>query len=854
MRRVFFSSSRSSIEFLETRIAPATVTVSFAAGFLTLSSDGECDVEISQVGPNAFRISVDDTVTTDTAEPVSGSFIDVKGPLTGILFNGSNGDDSLTLKGLRGLKGVGTREGIKFLGGSGVDSFTARDVEVAGNVLVDLGTGGADGQIASFGGNRFRVSGVLDVIAGDSGSDVAFTANASSVGRLMVTGGAGDDSLEVKGMSATFGREIVFNGADGDNSVTVTAPTLSIGKSSDATRKGRSLTVMGGAGRDDLDIYSGISASLKGSIFVDAGDGENRCEVKGSLVSFGGSCGASLSYTGGSGNDSVLVDGSRLTVARSVAVVNAGGGENKLTISGASVSVGKDGCGDSVVYKGEGGTDDLEIDVRSAKMSGGIRFNPGDGDNSLVCAGSSLTLGASTSAPSTSLDPLAFGHSILYVAGDGGTDELVIDYSTLIARGALEMTVGANGGGFNAPSLMGFSVGGESVTVGKSASSGRSIAVMGNEVGPTTSEVELGSRNLTLFGDLLVTGIQGGLSLDVNADQLSIRGAIQVVAGSGADTVSILADGVVAKLATVDLGNVDAFEAVSFNDSTAIAGDTITIVSHGFEDGDQVVYDGSGGSNIGLSTGTVYYVKKVDNDQFSLLAAEADTTPVILTAATGGGVDVVLLVRSEVASAPQEISISGKSGNRGFTGKNGDGLIFRDGLALKIDTGDTVGQAEFHGGRPSAVKDALDSLVEENVILENVAVEKAFSAVLGNGASGVDIDNFVARAGFALNTGAGNDTVAIEMRSLFGSSSIAGIANIQLGSGDDRIDVGNAGESDDAFSGDAYRNDVVNFGRSLTVLGGGGSDTCNDIGGTNIFKAGVVPTLTGLIVDPVDPI
>jgi len=71
--------------------------------------------------------------------------------------------------------------------------------------------------------------------------------------------------------------------------------------------------------------------------------------------------------------------------------------------------------------------------------------------------------------------------------------------------------------------------------------------------------------------------------------------------------------------------------------------DTITFAGHGFVTGDPVTYTSSAGIG-GLSTGTVYYVIRVDADtiQLALNAVNANAgTEIVLTAATGAADDTL---------------------------------------------------------------------------------------------------------------------------------------------------------------------------------------------------------------------
>jgi hypothetical protein len=279
---------------------------------------------------------------------------------------------------------------------------------------------------------------------------------------------------------------------------------------------------------------------------------------------------------------------------------------------------------------------------------------------------------------------------------------------------------------------------------------------------------------------------------------------------------------------------------------------TLQIAGHGFTQGQAVVYaPGAGGVIGGLTAGTVYYAI-VDSDNAIRLAASAENaladTPVALTL-TAAGTGTQEFLATNVS--PQSVQLLGKTGINGVA-LVGAGLTFRDALSVSIDGAEAAanrGQAVFQSGRSAQLVAALNSLVDESVRIANVLVTKDTVVALGEAGSRVDIDNLNARAAFTLRTNGGADSVFLERASLFGSSTITGIAQILLGDGDDTVRIGENNEiNPNPVVGIVNgRNNQVSFGAALTVDGGAGDDSINNINNpTNLFKTGVTPTLTSV--------
>jgi hypothetical protein len=756
------------------------------------------------------------------------------------------------------------------------------------------------------------VTGTLQTTFGADGGEVSVSAVDAVIGALSVTGGAGDDRIEFSGTKAVVTRDIFFSAGNGTNSLFLASDVLTVGKSSVLERKDRSVTFTGGTGSDDFTITAELTATLGGGVQVNLGAGTNTIGFGGGTIGLGAAAGNSLSYTGAEGSDALSFSSAKFTTSGALDV-SAGAGANLLNLSSPTLTIGKgsagatagfavnyagtggddtvkigeststvdlkgairmdagagsntlelDGAslkvaaglpaafGSSVFYTGGANADVFNLEAKTATLAGAVIFRPGDGANSLTLTGASLSLGKTTAAFTGETNSKEIAKSVLYIAEGAGTDALISDYSSLKTSGSVELV----GTAFTGSSLE-LEIGGDSVNIGKSAALGRSVALLGKSSEASTSgELSINALVASLAGDLQAEGVQNGLTLGVNANRLTVLGAVKVTGGNGSDSVTIDADGSVAKLSSIDLKGVDAIDVAQDFDAADsgvvdVADNEITIVGHGFSTGDAVVYDpGSGGAIVGLTAGTVYYVIAVDDDVLQLAASEEDAlaeTPVAVDLTSVGTGTQELLATT---LPDQSVVLGGKTGLTGAA-LVGAGLTFKDALTITVDGNANAalsGQKPFQATRSDAVVAGLNALVTESVEITNVSVAKALAATLGESRSQVAIDNLVAKTTFNLDTKGGADEVLIETKSFFGISNITGIASILLGAGDDSVRIGQTGENTkDGVTGLAIRNNQVSFGAALTVNGGDGNDTSNQIGSTNLFKTGITPTLTSV--------
>jgi hypothetical protein len=337
-------------------------------------------------------------------------------------------------------------------------------------------------------------------------------------------------------------------------------------------------------------------------------------------------------------------------------------------------------------------------------------------------------------------------------------------------------------------------------------------------LGASTAKSDKGlTRSIFYSGESCV---DNGDTLSVDADLVVTSGSIEMIKTSGEAqmTMSITSNDVVVGLAGA-AGNSVVFkggEDVADSGSLTIDSTKLTLK------GNLSSSDFDAGLTVGVRAaklsvlGGINVVSGAGTDSFLL---DADGTVAKASVIDLGGTD-------SANDFAQDISITGKSGNSAFTGTVADGLIFTSALTVRGAS-------------------AVDGM-EETLDINCVSVGGDLVANFGATVTTVTIDNLLAKGALNINTGDGNDLVKFETRSLYGISTITKFAAIQLGAGDDRIEIGDSVESTDAAADVKYRNNQVSFLAGLEADGGTGANTKNEILSCNDFKAGFPVTTPNL--------
>ncbi len=330
-------------------------------------------------------------------------------------------------------------------------------------------------------------------------------------------------------------------------------------------------------------------------------------------------------------------------------------------------------------------------------------------------------------------------------------------------------------------------------------------------------------------GDFKASYGAGGGSVDFFADSTSIKGAVKLVGGAGADAFSF------GKVVNVDKG----LTVSDVGQGISVAFQNATIVIGKGRGGQAIDFDGGSGDdslkfvggNVTLKGG-LEFSGGAGADTADLNAASLKVDGSIRL--EGGSGDDTLNVLASTLSVSGSLTILG-GGGANVSSVFADGLIKGD---VNLDMGGADGggnQTFLIGGISGAVgalkigrslnveSDATDPLhhgFTDFLWATDVTVGRDVNIEMGAVDSSVSLDNIFVHGGLNIDTGAGNDTVAIEQAGLTGPSIIGKLASIQLGSGDDVIRIGK--------SNAAGSNDFVIFKGGLRVNGGPGTDASND--------------------------
>ncbi len=646
----------SPVEPLESRIAPAVVTATFTtAGLLTLTSDGSVQADVVQVSKDNFRVSVDADSSVRFGAGAGAGYLDFKGALTGLIINGGTGDDEFRLIGLKALKS------LTFVGGNGDDKLSADDISVAGNVSVSFGAGtssldegtGEDrpAQELAFGGLGLTVTGKLQVDCGANGVRMEIKAATTAMGSLAVTGGDGTDKLSIQGQNFTLTQDLAFIGGDGLNSVNLSATSISIGKSvsTDLRFKDHSITFEGGSGADSLDLAARGGAKFAGSIFCSMGQGNNSMQMSGDALTLGvaAATGDSVSYAGGDGIDTVVLSAPAVTTTGAINVSAAGAGQNKLSLAGGVIKLGKNTGGRSVIFSGGADTDDVTVgSARSAStLAGAVSCVMGDGTNSVTMTGGVLTLGSATTAV-VALGSTA-GDSISY-SGGSGTDNVQVTALSVTTAGVINISNAGNGN--NVLALTG-----DVLKLGKNTA-GNSVAFTG---GADADTVTIGAdRSVsTLAGAVTFSSTAGGDNA-LLIDGTNVKAlAVNYTGGAGSDTFESTATA--ADLLSVAFNGGNGDNAVSFEGSSLKLGKSAVVL----EKGNSLTYTGGTGddsltldANKSVLLGGVAFTGGDGLNNATLLGASL-TLGASTATADGGSTRSIAYSASSTANAGDTLSV-----------------------------------------------------------------------------------------------------------------------------------------------------------------------------------------------------
>lgn len=645
-------------------------------------------------------------------------------------------------------------------------------------------------------------------------------------GVLTITGDGADNRVEV---SSVIGNQVLVAGLNG---------TLLNGASAsllfEVPAKGlASITAELGAGNDDFTLRDLL---VKGDVTVTDGDGGISMQMRDLNA-------RNFTLSGSDATDSLSSGGMML---RGNFTLELGGGTNFASLSGVSKILG------ALSYSGTG-SDWMNLTDVDVKRGVGFEFGGSQGRADFY--GTANIQGGMRVASTANL-LLTMNTDVAKIAGDVivglGAGENLVDLIASISldvRGRLQVTGGSgddelsfSGYRVNVTGGVTFDAGGGENTFGQASAlfststlkvnggAGIDLVDLSDSVDTTIkglASFSLGDGENTFTAPDLIGTVSlgsftytGGEGRDRIASSKAwlVRGASQIELGAGANTLDITS-----RSATFG-GRLEVHSAsVGLEESTIrIEASTVAALKGVFitQTGDavQTMYMNGGYSLV--IKGGLTYESGAGSDSVSFNFMRGGVSGPISVNAGGGNNDVEFEVYDTRVSAPINVT----------TGAGNDSIHFQTATAtfaapINVFAGAGDNEMEFaiEFGRTDylkPVKVVSDSAGTDSLELRNASFKGGLDVRLGGGVSTVEIDDVAFRGKTVIDTAAGNDSMLIERNGTAAVSLFASAVDLKLGEGDDSVLIG----------GGTLANTIRLIAR-LTIDGGAGTDTSNDVAG-----------------------
>jgi Ca2+-binding RTX toxin-like protein len=832
-------------ELLESRIVPATIDVTLAAGALTIAGDGDAnDIEISVSGDtytlqagatDVFNVVADDTATATGDGTATVTIGAAAAHVTTITVNLNGGDDTLT------LTSVNADDTVSASGGDGNDTFN-----INGAITADTLSGDGDDD-------TFNVNAVLTgAIDGGDGNDVL---QGSVLDDVSLSAAGGTDGFDGDETDITGGfdniNEIVGNGAlatlngedagaatwtlsgtsgtytDGTNTVDFSGFALLQGRGAADTFNTTTTSTFELSGGDGDDIFD-IDGKLNGSIDGQGGSDTLQGNVINNvtLTATGGTdgfAGTETDVTGGFDNIDVAIGNSgTLTGINAPATWDVGGANtytstNTLTFGGFGTL--------------RGGTDTDEFTI-SGTPNVNLKGGSGTGDDTFILNG---TLTGSIDGEGQTTGDVLSGTSV--------------DNVTLTSSGA-------NGFAGNENSLTGGFAGIDRIEGNGGTLTGISVASTWNLDGTPTYETATATLEILGF-----TTLQGGSAVDTF--NVTANSTFDLDGGAGNDVINI--DAELTGTANGGAGN-DTLDARDSTLGATLFGGDGNDVLIGTEQDD--ILDGGAGADrlFGLG-GDDQLTGGTGND--SLVGGDGTDTVVEVgvSSATITNTRITGGLGTDSLSGVEQVDLTGNSGNNlldasAFTlgAVTLDGGEGSDTIAGSASFGDVLDGGVDVDGTPDT--DVLRANVSGTVTVDDAGLTSNgvtdaisnFESVSLTGGSGDDVIDASGFSGSAtINGGAGNDSItgaagASLLNGMSGNDTITGQAendSISGGAGNDDLNGGagnddlNGGDGDDTIAGDLGNDTITGDGGKDSIDGGDGDDKIDAGAGNDTVIGGL---------------
>ena len=501
-------------EPLEDRIAPA--------GLVTIAYSAAAGV-LTLDGDNLDN-SVDVFQTGADTYQIKG--------LNGTMLSGSGGPVavldigklySLTINGNGGADDFGLTnllalKTLKFDGGAGEDFLLSTNLAVKGDVTINLG---ADGGLIAFTGASTLIGGDFKANYGDGGGSVDFFADTTSIkGAVKLIGGAGVDSFSFSNV-VTVDKGLSISDSGQGMSVSFENATAVIGRG----KCGPVISFTGGTGNDSLK-FAGGNVTLKGG----------------------------LEFAGGAGSDTVDLSAVNLKIDGKT-FIRGGADADLIKIAGTQAIL------DGVSISGGGGKDEISLAASKLMADGSVRLEGGDGDDTLNILADTLSVNGSVT-----------------ILGGGGSN-----VSSFFADGTIRCDVYLDMGGANGGGDQTFLIGGFSGAVG-ALKIGGSLKVQSHATDPLNQGfTDFFSATDVTVGRNMKIGM-GAVNSSVLIDNIFVAGRLAVKTGAGNDVVdfeqnNLNGPSIIGKLASIQLGAGD--DTIRIGKSSAVGSNNYVIFKGG---------------------------------------------------------------------------------------------------------------------------------------------------------------------------------------------------------------------------------------------------------------------------------
>ena len=681
--------------------------------------------------------TVDGGAGADTIELNNNTHIGRYSGSRGQVLGGADNDTITLDQSFVGFEGAGTVDG-----GEGADSITVRNNSAIGRETGATGQvlGGADNDTITLDNNVFvGVNGAATVDGGEGNDSITLSTSGvvgmSAGGSGHILGDAGDDTIIVADYSVVGSSGVgIISGGDGNDSIALSNNT-SLGSSA-----GGEGQLLGDAGDDTIMLDQSLVGS-DGAGTVSGGEGNDSIALSNNSH-IGWSAGATGQVLGDAGEDTIVLDSSR--VGSDGAGTVSGGEGNDSIVLGNGSDIGSDSDGSGQVLGGAG-DDTISLDDSKVGQNGAGAVSGGEGNDSIILSNSS-DVGYSSSASNQ-------------VLGDAGDDTIILDDSYLGLFGS-----GTVSGGEGNDSIM----------------------LRGS------SHIAAATYSGAVFGDA------GDDTIILDGSYVGRMGAATVSGGEGNDSIRLSNQSVIGVEATGTGGVLgDAGDDTITIDDSIIGRDGAGMVDGGEGNDSITLSNGSDLGEISGSTGQVF--GGAGDDTITLDGSDVALRGAGTVSGGEGNDSITLSNSSNIGRISGTGHVLGDAGDDTITlddsyvGRGSDGTL---------DGGDgndsiTLSNRSHVGAQQGVTGHVLGGAGDDTITLDSSNVGRSGAGTVSGGAGN---DSIVLRSGSrtgesdaasgAILGDAGDDTITI-YASVIG---VSGGATVDGGEGSDVITLTNSAE------------------------------------------------------------